>query len=99
MDIGFSLNPCPRKPGALYWQSLSPWFKAEIYNVLNNATQIGANTSISVDPNSPLDEFGIPTGYLEGSRFGEATSVNHYPQYLPGLDGLRTFRMSLGFRF
>ena len=81
------------------WQSLGPWFKAEIYNVLNNATQIGANTSISVDPNSPLDEFGIPTGYLEGSRFGEATSVNHYPQYLPGLDGLRTFRMSLGFRF
>ena len=49
--------------------------------------------------NSPLDEFGIPTGYLEGSRFGEATSVNHYPQYLPNLDGLRTFRMALGFRF
>ena len=96
---GYGLLDLSFKYSIPVWQSLGPWFKAEIYNVLNNATQIGANTSISVDPNSPLDEFGIPTGYLEGSRFGEATSVNHYPQYLPGLDGLRTFRMSLGFRF
>ena len=81
------------------WRSLSPWLKAEIYNVLNNDTQIGANTSVSLDPNSQLDEFGIPTGYIEGPNFGEATSVNHYPQYLPNLDGLRTFRMALGFRF
>ncbi len=96
---GYGLLDLSFKYSIPVWQSLSPWFKAEIYNVLNNAAQIGANTSISIDPNSPLDEFGIPTGYLEGSRFGEATSVNHYPQYLPGLDGLRTFRMSLGFRF
>ena len=81
------------------WKSLSPWFKAEIYNVFNNDKQIGSNTSVSLDPNSPVDALGIPTGFTEGARFGEATSVNHYPQYLPGLDGLRTFRMAFGFRF
>lgn len=81
------------------WESLRPWFKAEVFNVFNNDARVGANTTVLLDPDSPLDEFGIPTGFLEGSQFGQATSVNHFPQYLPNLDGLRTFRMSLGFRF
>ena len=29
MDIGFSLNPCPRKPGALYWID-SPFFESSL---------------------------------------------------------------------
>ena len=81
------------------WQSLSPWLKAEVFNLLNNDMQIGANRAVTLDPLSPLDEFGIPTGYVEGTRFGEATSPSHYPQYIPGLDGLRTFRVAMGLRF
>ena len=53
----------------------------------------------TLDPTSPLDAFGIPTGYVQGARHGEATSPTHYPQYIPGLDGLRTFRVAMGFRF
>ncbi|MDP6582680.1 MAG: hypothetical protein QF681_18665, partial [Vicinamibacterales bacterium] len=81
------------------WESLSPRIKFELFNAFNNNKQIGGNTSVDVDPDSPVDEFGIPTGFIEGSRFGEATSVDHFPQYIANLDGLRTFRMTLGLRF
>ena len=81
------------------WQSLSPWFKLEVYNLLNNGKQIGANTSVVVDPDGPVDEFGIPTTYIEGPNFGEATSTDHYPHYLPNLSGLRTIRLAMGFRW
>ena len=81
------------------WRSFRPWLKAEIFNVLNNDTQIAANRVVTIDPASPRDEFGIQTSYLEGARFGEATSSSHYPQYVPGLDGLRTFRVAMGLRF
>ena len=81
------------------WQSLSPWLKLEMYNVLNNSKQIGANTTVVVDPDGPVDEFGIPTTYIEGPRFGEATSADHYPHYLPNLSGLRTFRVAMGLRW
>ena len=78
---------------------MSPWIKFGMFNLFNNDKQIGANTTVSVDPDSPVDEFGIPTGFVEGSRFGEATSVDHYPQYLPNVDGLRSFLASFGIRF
>ena len=81
------------------WDSLSPRIKFELFNVFNNDKQIGGNTSVSADPDSPVDELGIPTGFIEGSNFGEATSVNPFPQYIANLDGLRTFRMSLGLTF
>ena len=81
------------------WDSLSPWIKFDLFNVFNNDKQIGANTTVSVDPDSPLDEFGIPTGFIEGPRFGEATSVDHYPHYIPNVDGLRSFLASFGIRF
>ena len=81
------------------WSSLSPWIKFDLFNAFNNDKQIRSNIAVSADPNSPVDEFGIPTGFIEGPRFGEATSVDHFPQYIANVSGLRTFLMSLGFRF
>ena len=81
------------------WESLRPWVKAEIFNVFNNDKQISWNTSVTPDTDSAVDELGLPTGYVEGPRFGEATSSDSYPQWSPGLDGLRTIRFALGFRF
>ncbi len=81
------------------WESLSPWIKFDLFNAFNNDTRIRWNTAVSADPSSPVDEFGIPTGYIEGSRFGQATSVDHFPQYLPNVDGLRTFLTSFGLRW
>ena len=81
------------------WQSLRPWIKAEVYNVFNNSAQIGWDTTIIPDPASSVDDLGLPTGYLEGPTFGQATSVSDFPQYLPGRDGLRTIQVAMGFRF
>ena len=81
------------------WGALNPWLKAEVYNVLNNDTAISWNTTVRPDVSGPVDELGLPTTYVEGPQFGEPTSADDYPQYLPGLDGLRTFRFALGFRF
>ena len=61
--------------------------------------QLSFNTSVRPDENGPVDELGIPTTFIEGERFGEATSANDYPQYLPTLNGLRAFRVSFGLRF
>ena len=81
------------------WESLRPWLKFELYNALNNNKQIFGNTTVTIDPNSPVDEFGIPIGFVEGASFGEPTSVDHFPQYIANLDGLRTFQVSFGLRF
>ena len=81
------------------WESLSPWIKFDMFNVFNNDKQVNGNVAVAVDPNSPVDALGIPTGFVEGPNFGEPTSVDHYPQYIANVDGLRTFLMSFGLRF
>ena len=81
------------------WDSLSPWIKFELYNALNNDKPIFGDTTVILDPASPLDDFGIPTGLIRGPKFGKPTSVDHFPQYIANLDGLRTFRFSFGVTF
>ena len=80
------------------WKSVQPWFKVEVYNLLNNLKQIAWDRTISVDP-SALDANGIPTGYIKGPRFGQATSGAHFPQPYLGQNGGRTLRMAFGVRF
>jgi outer membrane receptor protein involved in Fe transport len=74
------------------WKTARPYFKAEARNAFNAQPLIQYNTTISVDPNSPLDSLGLPTGYITGPNFGKDTSNAHTP--IP-----REFRMSVGFRF
>jgi hypothetical protein len=81
------------------WKSARPWVKFELYNVLNNDKLIGWDRTVSVDPTSPLDANGLPTGYVKGSRFGQARSSADYPQYRANFNGLRTFQMAFGIRF
>ena len=79
--------------------SVSPWLKVEIFNALNNDTLIAWDTTVRPDAGSPTDALGLPTGYVEGPRFGEATSNAHFPAPLPGLTGGRTLRIAFGLRF
>jgi outer membrane receptor for ferrienterochelin and colicin len=81
------------------WKTVQPWFKVEVYNVLNNLKQIAWDRTISVDPASALDANGIPTGYVKGPRFGQATSGAHFVQPYAGQNGGRTVRMAFGIRF
>jgi hypothetical protein len=80
-------------------RTLRPWVKLDVYNVFNNQKQIGWNTSVRPDPNSPQDTLGLPTGYLPGALFGKPTSASHFPVPFNGSTGGRTFRVALGFRF
>ena len=81
------------------WKTLRPWVKAEVYNVLNSDKLIGWTTTVSPDPNSPLDEFGLRTGFIRAANFGQARANTDYPRPLPGLNGLRTFQVAFGLRF
>lgn len=81
------------------WKSLRPWVKAEVFNALNNDKLIGFTTTVTPDPNSPVDELGLRTGFVRAANFGQARSNADYPRPLPGNDGLRTFQVSFGFRF
>jgi hypothetical protein len=74
------------------FRSLRPWVKFEARNVLNNDKLIAWNTTVTGDPNSARDAFGLPTGYREGGTFGTGTAAGHYP--IP-----REFFVSLGLRF
>ena len=96
---GFSMLDLAATYAVPVWRSAQPWVKFEMFNVLNNQTLIAWDTTITADPASARDEFGLPTGYLEGPRFGQATSNLHYPTPRPGLDGGRMFDFAIGFRF
>ena len=73
-------------------KSLRPWFKLEVYNVLNNDKLVTWNTTVGRDRNSPLDKYGLATGYIKGSSFGKATGNSNY--LTP-----REVRFAVGFRF
>ena len=81
------------------WRTAEPYFKFELYNVFNNDALIGWNTTVNPVYDGPVDALGLPTTYEEGPRFGEGTSAGDYPPWRAGVDGGRTFLMSLGFRF
>jgi hypothetical protein len=81
------------------WKSLRPWVKFEVFNALNNDKLIKWNTSVTPDPNSPLDANGLPTGFVRAAAFGTARANTDYPAPISGLDGLRTFQMAFGIRF
>ena len=81
------------------FRTLRPWIKIDAYNVLNNRKLASFNTTVVPDPNSPTDSLGLPTGYIQGSRFGQATSATNYPIPFQGQTGGRTFRAAVGIRF
>ena len=81
------------------YKSARPWLKFDVYNLFNDLTVIRYDTTVNPDPNSPLDAMGLPTGYIQGSQFGQATSTAAYPVAFHGQRGGRTFRVSFGFRF
>jgi hypothetical protein len=96
---GFALVDFAVTYGVPVWRSAQPWIKFEAFNVLNNQKLVAWDTTITADPASPRDEFGLPTGYLEGPRFGQGTSNTHYPAPRAGIDGGRMFVVAAGLRF
>lgn len=96
LDLGFTYQ-------VPVWRTLRPWVKLEILNVFNNQKLISWDTTVTPDPSSPLDANGLPTGFIRGPRFGQASSPGDFPAPRPGITGLndggRAFLMSAGVRF
>jgi hypothetical protein len=84
-------------------RDLRPWVKVELFNAFNSQRLVGFNTQVTADPDSPLDEHGLPTGYLQGAQFGQATAVSHFPRSATTFGGqplyARTVFVSAGVRF
>ncbi len=74
------------------FRSLRPYVKLDLLNLLNNDKLIGWSTTVTPDPNSPLDSLGQPTGFIRGDNFGNATSNASFPV-------AREYRVAFGFRF
>lgn len=81
------------------YRTARPWLKFDVYNLFNDLKVIRYNTTVTPDPNSPLDAMGLPTGFIKSPLFGQATSTAAYPVPFQGQVGGRTFRVAFGFRF
>jgi hypothetical protein len=96
---GYGLLDMSFRYGVPVWRTVQPWIQANVFNMLNNQKLIGWNTTVTADPNSPLDANGQPTGFIRGAQYGQATSNLHYPVWSTGEQGGRTFRLAMGIRF
>jgi hypothetical protein len=96
---GFAMVDLAVTYGVPVWRSAQPWIKFQMFNVMNNQKLIAWDTTVTADAASARDEVGLPTGYVEGARFGQATSNAHYPAPRTGIDGGRVFDFAVGFRF
>ncbi len=96
---GYGLFDVAVTYGVPVWQSLAPWMKVEVLNALNNQKLMTWDTTITPDNAGPKDDHGLPLNYVQGARFGQAVRTSDYPRPRPGLDGGRTFLMSMGVRF
>jgi hypothetical protein len=96
---GFALLDLAATSQIPVFRTVGPWVKVEILNLTNNQKLISWDTTVTPDPNSPLDANGLPTGYTQGPRFGQATANTDYPAWRPGQTGGRTYLLSGGIRF
>jgi hypothetical protein len=81
------------------WRSLSPWFKVEALNLLNNQKVIGWDTTITANAAGARDADGLPLEYVKGPNFGNPTRTTDYPRPRPGMDGGRTYLVAFGVKF
>lgn len=68
------------------FRSIEPWIKFDVTNVFNDDTLVTYNTGILANTAPancggnacPVDQFGLPTTFREGTIFGQATSAANY---------------------
>jgi hypothetical protein len=96
---GFALVDLATTWSMPVWRSVSPWFKVEVLNALNNQKAIAWDTTVTANTFGPRDADGLPLEYIKGPNFGNPTATTHYPRPRPGMDGGRTFLAAFGVRF
>ncbi len=96
---GFGLLDFAATYSVPVWQSVRPWVKVEVLNLLDNDKLIAWNTTVTADTAGPKDADGLPLNYVKPAAFGTASGTTSYPRPRPGMDGGRTFLVSAGVRF
>ena len=71
------------------WRTLRPWFKVEVYNLLNNQKLIAWDRTVTANAASHARRQRHPDRIHPGPRFGQGTAGNHFPQPWPGQNGGR----------
>ena len=61
------------------FRTVRPWVKVEILNLTNNQKLISWDTTVTPDPNSPLDANGLPTGYIQGPALRAGDGEHRLP--------------------
>ena len=57
------------------------------------------DATVAPDSAGPKDANGLPLTSVTGARFGQAVRTGDFPRPRLGMDGGRTFLMSMGARF
>jgi hypothetical protein len=81
------------------FKSFRPYVKVELMNVLNTQTLTSFDTTVAANWAGPVDALGLPTTYVKGPRFGQATRNADYPAWRTGQPGGRAFLAAVGLRF
>ena len=85
------------------FRQLRPWVKAEVFNLFNDQSLVGFNTSVTPRAGGAVDANGLPLEYTPGAAFGRATAMTSFPRSAQNFAGqnlyARTFLLSAGFRF
>jgi hypothetical protein len=96
---GYGLMDMSVRYGIPVWKTVQPWLQLHAFNVFNNQKLTVWDTTVNVDPASPLDAYGQPTGFVKGPNYGKPTANGHFPPWSTGETGARTFRLAMGIRF
>jgi len=85
------------------FRTIRPWVKFELYNLFNNQNLVTFNTAVTPNNAGARDADGLPTEFVRGANFGNATAVTHFPRTTntPGGTAVyaRTWLVSFGLRF
>ena len=85
--------------GVPVWQSVRPWVKLEVLNVLNNQKLIAWDTTVTADLQRSEGRQRPAVELHHGPNFGKATSNANFARPRQGMDGGRTFILAAGVRF
>ncbi len=78
--------------GIPIFKTVEPWLKFDVRNVTNEDTLLTHITTVTADPNSPKDQYGLRTGYIKAATFGRPASSTSYTTP-------REYLVSAGIRF
>ena len=80
------------------FRSVRPYVKFELLNAFNNQKLTSFDTTVAANWDGPLDSLGLPTTFIKGPRFGQASRNGDFPGWRTGQAGGRAVVGAVGLR-